>query len=94
MSFSKFVYLKLLNSLQALINQIKMRDFTLFRGHSAMGKSYQFNPFKINAFKTHSLKIFNFAQQNLTKLLCRNCADNIKSIYRIRSYICLFSVRY
>lgn len=38
-----------------------------------MGKSYLFNPFKINAFKAHSLKIFNLAQQNLTKLLCRNC---------------------
>ena len=47
----------------------------LFRGHSAMGKSYLFNPFKINAFKTHGLKIFNLAQQNLTKLLCKNCAD-------------------
>lgn len=40
-----------------------------------MGKSYLFNPFKINAFKTHGLKIFNLAQQNLTKLLCKNCAD-------------------
>ena len=40
-----------------------------------MGKSYLFNPSKINVFKTHSLKIFNLAQQNLTKLLCRNCAD-------------------
>lgn len=52
-----------------------MRVFALFREHSAMGKSYLFNPFKINVFKTHSLKIFNLAQQNLTKLLCRNCAD-------------------
>jgi len=49
-------------------------------------------PLKINVFRTHSLKIFNLAQQNLTKLLCRNCADNIKSIYRIRSYICLFFI--
>ncbi len=40
-----------------------------------MGKSYLFNPFKINVFKTHSLKKFILAQQNLTKLLCRNCAD-------------------
>ena len=45
-----------------------------------MGKSYLFNPFKINVFKTHSLKIFNLAQQNLTKLLCKNCAKQIKSV--------------
>ena len=51
-----------------------MRAFALFRGHSAMGKSHLFSPFKINVFKTHSLKIFNLAQQNLTKLLCKNCA--------------------
>ena len=52
-----------------------MKVLVLFRGHSANGKSYLFNPFKINVFKIHSLKIFNLAQQNLTKLLCRNCAD-------------------
>ena len=55
-----------------------------------LSKSKNTKPFKIDVFKTHSLKIFNLAQQNLTKLLCRNCADNIKSIYRIRSYIRLF----
>lgn len=49
--------------------------FALFRGHSATGKSYLFSPFKINVFKIHSLKIFNLAQQNLTKLLCKNCAE-------------------
>ena len=55
-----------------------------------MGKSHLFNPFKINVFKTHGLKIFNLAQQNLSKLLCKNCAKQLKSIYRLRSYICLF----
>ena len=52
-----------------------MRVFALFRGRTTIGKSYLSNPFKINVFKKHSLKIFNLAQQNLTKLLCRNCAD-------------------
>ena len=60
----------------------KMRAFALYRRHSTMGKSYLFNLFKINVFKIHSLKIFNIAQQNLTKLLCRNCADIRKA------YIC------
>lgn len=63
-----------------------------FRGRTTMGKSHLSKSFKINVFKTHSLKIFNLAQQNSTKLLCRNCADNIKSIYRIRSYICYFLI--
>ena len=65
-----------------------MKVLVLFRGHSANGKSYLFNPFKINVFKIHSLKIFNLAQQNLSKLLCKNCAKQLKSIYRLRSYIC------
>ena len=57
-----------------------MRARALFRGHIVMDKSYLFNPFKINVFKIHSLKIFNLAQRNLTKLLCRNCAD-IRKVY-------------
>ena len=65
-----------------------MRAFALFSGNSAMDKSYLFNPFKINVFKIHSLKIFNLAQQNLTKLLCRNCAD-IKKIPLVKLVVFL-----
>lgn len=57
----------------------KMRAFALFSGHSAMDKSYLFNPFKINIFKTYSLKIFNLSQQNLTKLLRKNYANILKA---------------
>ena len=43
-------------------------------GRTTMGKSHLLKLLKINVFKAHSLKIFNLAQQNLTKLLCRNYA--------------------
>lgn len=52
-----------------------MKAFALFRGHSAMGKSYLLSPYKINVLKIHILNLFNLAQQNLTKLLYRNCTD-------------------
>ena len=54
-----------------------------------MGISYLFNHFKINAFKTHSLKIFSLAQQNLTKLLGRNCAD-IRKAYI--GYVAIYAI--
>lgn len=56
-----------------------------------MGKSCLSNPFKINVFKTHSLKIFNLAQQNLTKLLCRDCA-NIRKAYV--GYVAIYAFFY
>jgi len=55
-----------------------MKVLVLFRGWLLSHKSMVQNPVKSTFFKTHSLKIFNLAQQNLTKLLCRNCANNIK----------------
>lgn len=67
-----------------------MRDFRLSSGgRTTMGISHLFNPFKINVFKIHSLKIFNLAQQNLTKLLCRNCAD-IRKAYI--GYVAIYAI--
>lgn len=59
-----------------------------------MGKSHLFNPFKINVFKTHSLKAFNLAQQNLTKLLCKNCADIRKAYIGYVAIYAYFLVHY
>lgn len=70
---------------------MRARLNALFRGRITMGKSHLFNPFKINVFKTHSLKIFNLVQQNLTKLLCRNCADKKAYIGYVAIYAFFYS---
>ena len=48
------------------------------------------NPLKSTFYSINSLKKYIFLHNNLTILLCRNCAEQIKSIYRLRSYICFF----
>ena len=47
-------------------------------------------PLKSTFYSINSLKKYKFLHNNLTILLCRNCAEQIKSIYRLRSYICYF----
>lgn len=71
-----------------------MRAFALFTGQTTINKSYLFNPFKIIVFKTHSLKIFNLAQQNLTKLLCRDCEDIRKAYIGYVAYMLFFTYHY
>ena len=73
---------------------MRARLNALFRGRTTMGKSYLSNPFKINVFKKHSLKIFNLAQQNLTKLLCRNGADIRKAYIDYVSIYAYFLAHY
>ena len=71
------------------ILSIFLKRLALFRGNNAMDKPYLFNPLKINVFKTQSLKIFNLAQQNLTKLLCKNYAKMRKAYI---SYVAIYAI--
>jgi gamma-glutamyl-gamma-aminobutyrate hydrolase PuuD len=81
----------LLNNGEIDYQSLNMCDgFIIPGGRQSYISHIKKSPVKSTFLCINSLKKYQFLHNSLTKLLCRNCAEQIKSIYRLCSYICYF----